>query len=169
MHGQGSLAPKLTPSVFLRFFLFVGLWLVISLGNLAQVPAGIIVAVAATWVSLRLFPSTEMRISLRHLGPFIARFLRQTAVAGVDVAWRALHPNLPLQTGFVTFPSSLPRGHAHSTFLTIASLLPGTLPAGTDRNGAVRIHCLDISQPVVAELSSDEDLFLRTLGGAPHD
>jgi multicomponent Na+:H+ antiporter subunit E len=169
MHGQGSLAPKLTPSVFLRFFLFVGLWLVISLGNLAQVPAGIIVAVAATWVSLRLFPPAEMRISPRHLGPFIARFLRQTVVAGADVAWRALHPNLPLQTGFVIFPSNLPRGPARSAFLTIASLLPGTLPAGTDRNGAARIHCLDVTQPVVADLSADEDLFRRMLGGAQYD
>jgi multicomponent Na+:H+ antiporter subunit E len=169
MHGQGSLAPKLTASIFLRFLLFVTLWLIVSLGNLAQVPAGVIVAGIVTWVSLRLFPPAKTRISLRHFASFVARFLQQTAVAGWDVAWRALHPDLPLQTGFVTFPSSLPSGHAHSTFLTIASLLPGTLPTGTDRNGAVLIHCLDISQPVVAELSSDEDLFRRMLGGAPHD
>jgi multicomponent Na+:H+ antiporter subunit E len=169
MCGQGSLALKLTPSIFLRLLLFGGLWLIISPGNLAQLPAGIIVAGIATWVSLRLLPPTEMRISLRYLGPFIARFLRQTVVAGWDVAWRALHPDLPLQTGFVTFPSSLPRGHARSTFLTIASLLPGTLPAGTDKSGAVLVHCLDVTQPVVAELSSDEDLFWRTLGGTSHD
>jgi hypothetical protein len=73
-----------------------------------------------------------------HISPwqpvkFAVRFFRQTFVAGMDVAWRALHPNLPLQTGFVVFSSDLPHGPARTTFLTIASLMPGTLPAGTDK------------------------------------
>jgi multicomponent Na+:H+ antiporter subunit E len=169
MRGQGSLAFILTPSILLRFLMFVGLWLVISLGNLALAPAGIVVAAMATWVSLRLLPPAKVRVSPTHLWPFVARFFWQTVIAGWDVAWRALHPDLPLRTGFVTFPSSLPCGHARNTFLTIASLLPGTLPVRTDENGAVLVHCLDISQPVVADLSSNEDLFRCMLGEASHD
>jgi multicomponent Na+:H+ antiporter subunit E len=164
MTGRSTLAPDATRSALLRSSVFLGFWLVASLGNLAQLPAGILAAAAATWVSFRLLPPASAHISPWHLARFAVRFFRQTAVAGVDVAWRAFHPNLPLQPGFVVFPSELPHGSARTTFLTIASLLPGALPAGPDRSGGLLIHCLDVKQPVVSELTFDEDLFKRALG-----
>jgi multicomponent Na+:H+ antiporter subunit E len=95
---------------------------------------------------------------------FALRVFRQSILAGVDVAWRALDPRLPLHTGFVAYPSRLPAGRGRSAFCTLASLLPGTLPVATDQTGALLIHCLDIDQPVVAQLTEDEGLFRRALG-----
>ncbi len=41
----------------------------------------------------------------------------------------------------------------------------GTLPTGTDEQGALLVHCLDISQPVAANLRAEERLFIRAFGG----
>ena len=57
------------------------------------------------------------------------------------------------------------QGTAQSAFCTMTSLLPGTLPCGTDASGAVVIHCLDVTQPAVAQLAAEEASFVRALGG----
>ena len=41
---------------------------------------------------------------------------------------------------------------------------PGTLPTGTDDHGALLIHCLDVDQPIAANLATEETLFIRALG-----
>jgi multicomponent Na+:H+ antiporter subunit E len=42
--------------------------------------------------------------------------------------------------------------------------MPGTLPTGTNEEGALLVHCLDTSQPVAANLSAEELLFMRAVG-----
>ena len=46
----------------------------------------------------------------------------------------------------------------------LVRLLPGTLPAGSDDDGALLIHCLDVEQPVADNLSAEEVLFSRMIG-----
>lgn len=152
-----------------RGAMFLALWLVLSLGNPADLPAGIVTAIAAAWTSLYLLPPSATRLSPLALTAFALRFFRQSILAGVDVAWRALDPRLPLRTGFVTYPSRLAPGPARTAFCTLESLLPGTLPVGSDRSGALLVHCLDTDQPVVAQLTEDEALFQRTLGAKRDD
>ncbi len=43
--------------------------------------------------------------------------------------------------------------------------MPGTLPTGIDDHGALLVHCLDIGQPVAANLKAEERLFIRAVGG----
>jgi len=81
------------------------------------------------------------------------------------VAWRALNPRLRLHPGLVACPVRLPPGGERSAFCALSSLMPGTLPTGTDEHGALLVHCLDISQPVAANLAAEERLFIRTVGG----
>ncbi len=104
------------------------------------------------------------RFSPLALLTFALRFFSQSVLAGIDVAWRALDPRLPLRLGFVVYPTRLAHGAARSTFCTVASLLPGTLPAASDDSGALVIHCLDVDQPVVGSLAVDENLLTRALG-----
>ena len=144
-------------------------WLTLSLGNPADLPAGIVTAIAATWTSLRLLPPRTSRVSLLALVTFALRFLRQSIAAGIDVAWRALDPRLPLRTGFIAYRPRLPVGPGRNAFRTVASLQPGTLPVGSDPNGMILIHCLDTNQPVLAQLRADEDLFRRALGAERGD
>jgi multicomponent Na+:H+ antiporter subunit E len=143
---------------------FLAFWLILIGGpDPADRPAGIVAIVVATWASLRLLPPGGARVSPAALIGLALRFVRQSFVAGVDVAWRALDPRLPLRPGFVVYPARLPPGPALDAFCTLTSLAPGTLPAGTTESGAIVIHCLDVDQPVAAHLATDEQLFTRAL------
>jgi multicomponent Na+:H+ antiporter subunit E len=42
------------------------------------------------------------------------------------------------------------------------SLLPGTVPTGSAEGGLL-IHCLDVGQPVAAQLAEEEALFARVV------
>jgi multicomponent Na+:H+ antiporter subunit E len=98
------------------------------------------------------------------LAALALRFVRQSVVSGTEVAWRALNPRLQLHPGFVAYPLRLPSGGARSAFCALSSLLPGTLPTGTDENGALLVHCLDAGQPVAANLAEEETRFIWALG-----
>jgi multicomponent Na+:H+ antiporter subunit E len=132
---------------------------------LADIPVGIAAAAGAAWTSLRLLPlGAKSNLRLAPLAALGATFFRQSIVAGTDVARRALSPRLQLQPGFVLCPLRLPPGGERSAFCALSSLMPGTLPTGTDENGELIVHCLDIEQPVAASLSAEERLFIRALG-----
>jgi multicomponent Na+:H+ antiporter subunit E len=140
------------------------MWLMVSGPSLADLPVGLAAVAAATWLSLRLLPAGKSRPRPIFLAALALRFVRQSVVSGTDVAWRALDPNLSLRPGFVAYPLRLPPGGARSAFCALSSLLPGTLPTGVDENGALLVHCLDIDQPVAANLAEEETLFMRALG-----
>ena len=42
--------------------------------------------------------------------------------------------------------------------------MPGTLPTGANDEDKLLVHCLDIDQPVAANLSAEERLFIRAIG-----
>ena len=152
-----------------RAAVFLGFWLMLSGVDPAGLPAGAIAVAAATWTSLHLLPAGEWQLRPFALLGFVLRFLRQSVVAGVDVAWRALDPRMPLQPGFVRCPLRFPPGAACNTFCTLTSLLPGTVPSGVDESGNLVVHCLDLRQPVVALLEEEEARLARVLGWGSSD
>lgn len=147
-----------------RGLAFLTFWLILSLGNPSDVPVGVLATLAATWASLRLLPPGPSRLSFLALMAFALRFLRQSVLAGIDVAWRAFDPRMPLRTGFIAYRSQLRSGPGWNAFCTLESLLPGTMPVGSARGGVLLFHCLDTDQPVVAQVTRDEELFRRALG-----
>ena len=130
----------------------------------ADLPVGLLAAGAATWVSLHLLPATHLRLRLWPLAAYVLHFLGQSVRSGVQVARLALQPSMPIRPGFVTWRGRLASDSARSTFCALASLLPGTLPTGSDEQNALLIHCLDLGQPVAAELAREEALFSRMIG-----
>ena len=158
--------PAMSRPAVARVIGFFVLWIMLTGGNPADLGTGAVTALAATWASLRLLPPGTNRVPPVALIGLTLRFLRQSVVAGVDVARRALDPRLPLHPGFVVYPVGLPRGPARNMFTTLMSLLPGTVPTGSDEKGGLLIHCLDVEQPVAAQLASEERLFVRAMGGA---
>lgn len=147
-----------------RAAFLLAFWLMISGRDIADIPVGLAAVAAATWTSLRLLPAGESRTRPFALAALALRFMRQSVVSGLEVAWRALDPKLPLRPGFVAYPLRIPPGGTRSAFCAFSSLLPGTLPTGTDDNGVLLIHCLDVGQPVAANLAVEETLFMRALG-----
>lgn len=141
---------------------FLCLWLVLADAALDDIPAAAVAVAAATATSLRLLEPGTSRRSLRAIFQLAFLFLYHSIVAGVDVARRALDPGLPLRPGFVTYPTRLPGGQRRNVFTTLTSLLPGTVPTG-EENGQIVYHCLDVGQPVVAELAAEEGALVRAL------
>ena len=156
----------LTRPIVLRAVGFFVLWIMLSGGNPADLVAGAAAVLAATWASLRLLPPGTSRVRPVALAELSFRFLRQSVVAGADIARRALDPRLPIHPGLVVYPVGLSLGPARNICTTLMSLLPGTVPTGSDKSGSLLIHCLDVKQPVVAQLAADEALLVRAMGGA---
>jgi multicomponent Na+:H+ antiporter subunit E len=147
-----------------RAVVFLGLWLALEGADPAGLPIAVATALAATWISVRLLPPGSWRPQPVALVGLALRFVRQSVVAGADVAWRALDPRLPLRPGFVTHRAELPSGVVRSIFWALTSLQPGTVPSGADESGAEIVHCLDLDQPVAAQLAVEEALLGRALG-----
>ena len=159
----------LSRSTVVRAVGFFVLWMVVAGGDLADLAVGAVAALAATWASLRLLPPGGSRVRPAALARLALGFLRQSVVAGVDVARRALDPRLPLHPGFVVYPVGLPPGPARNMFTALMSLLPGSVPTGSVENGGLLIHCLDVEQPVARQLAAEEALFARVIGGSDSD
>ena len=157
-------APRLARVAAGRAVLFLAFWLMIAGYKPADLPVGLITAAAATWASLRLLPPVKVQLRLLSMATFVLHFLRQSVSSGIEVAWRAFSPRLSLDPGFVVYPCRLRSAGSRSAFCAVSSLLPGTLPTGSDENGALLVHCLDISQPVAANLAAEEALFSRAIG-----
>jgi len=155
--------------VVLRAIGFLVLWLVLAGFNPGDLPAAAVAVAAATWTSLRLLPPTGSRLSLPGIARLALHFPRQSLMAGIDIARRAFDPRLPLRPGFVTVSLRLPPGMRRDAFCAFASLLPGTLPTDTNDDGTLLVHCLDVGQPVAAQMAADELVFARTLGDRPAD
>jgi multicomponent Na+:H+ antiporter subunit E len=143
---------------------FLLLWLVLAGFDWADLPAIVLAVGGATWASLRLLPPCGRRISVVGLAVMAVRFPYQSVVAGVDVAVRALAPQMRLKPGFVTVKLQLPQGIARDGFAAFASLMPGTLPVDRAENGALLVHCLDTDQPVAAQMAAEAARFARAIG-----
>lgn len=152
-------------SFLMRTAVLFGFWIVLAGIKPVDLAAGLLAAMVAAAASLHVFPPTARRRRPFFIIRLALRFLYQSVVAGVDVAWRALHPALPLRPGFVTFESQLPEGDLRAGFCTVTSLLPGTLPVGQDESGRLLIHALDTTRPVAEQLRQEEALFARATGG----
>ena len=145
------------------FFL---LWLAVAGLKRADLPVGVAVAAAAAWASVVLAPPSGGRLNGSATLSYLAHFLRLSLVSGLDVARRALSTTPDLNPGMVEVRLRQPAGFARNAFSGIASLLPGSLLTGFDREDEQRayVHALDVRLPVAAELAAEEAAFLRTLG-----
>jgi multicomponent Na+:H+ antiporter subunit E len=152
------------PAAVVRFLVFLGLWIVLSGADLKAIPVGIGAAALAAWISLGLLPPERYRLRLWLLAALPFRFVWQSVVAGFDVARRALDPRLPLRPGFVAYPVRLPPSPARNLFCTLSSLLPGTLPTGLNEAGMLVVHCLDVEQPVIEQMTIEETKLIQILG-----
>jgi multicomponent Na+:H+ antiporter subunit E len=165
MSGTMDSEPNMRRAIIARASGFLLFWLILSGAQLGDLPMGMAAAAVATWASLRLLPPGPGHVRPVAMAWLALRFLRQSIAGGIDVAWRALDPRLPLRPGFVVYRPRLSPGTARSAFCTLTSMLPGTLPCEPDGNGALTIHCLDVGQPVTEQLAAEEGMLVQALGG----
>lgn len=163
--------PRAWRAILVRGAGYFLLWMIMAGGQPANIAPGLGAAVLATWISLVLLPPDPALANIRPLAVLrlAVRFVWTSVVAGLDIARRAFSPSLPLKLGYLHYPVGLPPGTSRNLFASVTSLMPGTLPAGTDESGRLIYHCLDVEQPVLQELGQEEAQLVAALGAAPDD
>lgn len=147
-----------------RALAFLGLWLVISGFSTSDLVVGLAVAVIAAFSSARLLPCAGFRLNLLACVEMVLGLPLQIAVAGIDIARRALHPDLPLSPGFIEYTSHFPEGVSRNAFTALVSMQPGSVPIAGHKGGDFMIHCLDDTRPVGAAVAADEARLSRAFG-----
>jgi multicomponent Na+:H+ antiporter subunit E len=146
-----------------RFLLLFGLWVVLTLNDPSAWIVGALAAAAATGISLRLMPTRGHELRLFKALTLLPGFLWRSLLGGVDVAWRAFHPRMPLRPKWIRYPVRLPSGGPRVSLGNELSLMPGTLAAGTVGN-VLLVHCLDGTQPIEAQIAAEEARIAGSIG-----
>jgi len=116
-------------------------WLALTGAEPDALVPGLVVTIAAVWLSLRLLPARSPLVVWR-LALHLPRFVAGSVSGGLDVARRAFSPSLPLNPGWLEVPCDLPDG-ARAALGGELSLMPGTLAAGSDGDRLL-VHVLDV-------------------------
>lgn len=144
-----------------RTLMFALLWWILTEGDLNSWLVGAPVVVMAALASAALLPPVSW--SLSGIVLFIPFFLLRSLYGGVDVAMRALHPQVPISPGVFEHRWRLPPGLPRVFMADTVSLLPGTLSTGLD-DEHLRVHVLDQSGDYISELSVVEEKVARLFG-----
>lgn len=156
---------SLTSGFFRRAAALFALWVVVNGSGAADLPVGVVAAGLGSWASLVLAPGGQARLRPLAIARLVLRFPYQALRAGIDVAWRALAPGLPIRPGLIVHDTQLEPGSMRAAFATYASLLPGTVPVGPAPDGrGLLIHALDAGPAAAASLAHEEALFARGVG-----
>lgn len=154
MKSSAMTSAKRVKLVLMRSALFFLLWWALTEGEGGGWFA-LPVVLLATSASLALSPAGSLHWRATGLFGFVFFFLRESLRGGIDVAWRALHPHLPIAPVMFDYRLRLPAGSARMLMASTVSLLPGTLSA--DLKGALlRVHALDGRLPIADALKALE-------------
>jgi multicomponent Na+:H+ antiporter subunit E len=113
------------------------LW--IALNGFERLPIGLLAAAAGGALAGALASERPYRWRPLRLVGFVGFFLAESFRGGVDVASRALRPEMPIQPAFRWFRHGLPAGQPRTLLVSILSLLPGTLSADLVDDGATLV------------------------------
>ena len=145
-----------------RSALFLFVWWVLTDGSVSSWQIGVPAVLLATIASLALTPpSSLVWIEFLRFVPF---FLSRSLLGGLDVAWRALHPRIPIAPDLVVCELRLPPGLARVFMANTVTLMPGTLSASIERN-ILTVHVLNRRSGLREELRAVEERVARVFGG----
>jgi multicomponent Na+:H+ antiporter subunit E len=140
-------------TIIVRGALFALIWYILSGGAVASWWIGLPAVVLAFFTSTALLPPKT--IVLHQFLKFMPFFLKRSLLGGVDVAWRAFKPTMPIDPDLIEYSTRLPKGLPQVFMANTISLLPGTLSAAFDQN-VLRVHVLDVQSDFLSELEDVE-------------
>lgn len=148
-------------SIVIRASLFSVIWWILADGDVSSWWIGVPAVSLAVSASIALVPPVSL--VWHELFRFVFFFLTRSLMGGVDVAWRACHPGMPIAPDLVDYPLRLPTGPLQVYMVNTVNLLPGTLSAELD-HGILRVHVLDRHKDFAAELEAVEQGLARMFG-----
>lgn len=123
------------------FVLLLVIW--VALDGTGSLVVGIGFALLGATAGAWLAPGLAYPWRPLRLAGFTLYFLAQSLRGGLDVAWRALHPALPIEPRFCEHELRLGPGLPRTAFVSIVSLLPGTLSVVVDAaHDRLTVHTL---------------------------
>lgn len=141
------------PTVVSRVLLFSLLWWALTDGTAGSWWIGAPAVAGAVIISVTLVP--PLGLVWREVMGFVPFFLWHSLKGGVDVAWRAFHPRMPITPELIEYPLRLPPGLPRVILVNTVSLLPGTLSAKLGGQ-VLKVHVLDSLGDFLAELEALE-------------
>lgn len=153
-------------SIAFRVLLFSSIWWILTDASLASWWIGLPAVLFAVIVSFALISPTNF--IWYEFFKFVIYFFMRSLIGGVDVAWRAFHPAVPIKPALVEYPLRLPPGLPQILMINTISLLPGTLVAERG-DGVLKIHALDVNGGFKTELEAIEKRVARVFAVSLND
>ena len=150
-----------TMSITTRALMYLLIWWALTDGTAASWWIGIPAVVFAVTISILLLPPVP--INVIEFVKFIPVFLSRSLLGGIDVAWRAYHPKMPVDPDLIEYPIRLPPGLPQVFMANTINLLPGTLSTTLDRN-TMKVHVLDRQKAFLNEIETVENSVARIFG-----
>ncbi len=136
-----DIPPSAWRSTALRVAVLGFIWWGLNPGVIQSWIIGAPSVLLAAWVGQRLSARSFWHISVPGLLRFLPFFLSASFRGGIDVAWRSVHPRLPIDPRLVPHRSRLPEGTSLRFLIVVISLLPGTLVADAEGT-TIKLHVL---------------------------
>lgn len=154
-------------SQILGFIIALAVWLMltwkIEINNIA---IGAVFSLLATMFFGELLTVTPERAlhPLRYLWflYYLPVFLWQMAKSNIDVAYRVLHPKLPINPGLIKIKTNLKSDISKALLANSLTLTPGSTTVDIIGDH-LYIHCIDVDRPVREEAEMFEKIIARVL------
>lgn len=138
-------------SKIVLFFVAFIVWCLLNwMPDYQHLTVGIFVAAIVAFITGDLFITRphNLKHPLRYWYFFVyylPTFLWECFKANLDVAYRVLHPTLPINPGIVKVKTSLKTDTALTFLANSITLTPGTMSVDIDKdNGFLYIHWIDV-------------------------
>ncbi|RKZ34712.1 Na+/H+ antiporter subunit E [bacterium] len=140
-----------------EFIMLFGIWLLLTWSLApAQVIAGVVVTLLVTGLAGDIFVFKASRafnpVRIFWMIVYIPYFLWYVVLANLDVAYRVIHPDLPIRPGIVKIQTSLNTDMAKTFLANSITLTPGTLTVDIKEN-ELYIHWIYVHGKDVKEWS----------------
>jgi len=137
------------------------LWLLFTFnGNIWQpdeITAGIIFSIIAGAITQKVAIKEYRSLSPKkwlYLIAYLPRFFYEMAKANFDVAYRVLHPKMPINPGIVKVKTKLKSEMGKAFLANSITLTPGTFTVDL-KDQYLYIHCINVRHTDVEEATKD--------------
>jgi len=150
----GRAAPRARDIVYLLLILFITWLMLTSSLHWQEVTTGAFLSLvlalflARSYARLGLPPLSITR--LWHLGVYFLVLFAEIVKANIDVAYRVLHPRLPINPGIVVIKTELSQDAAKVLLANSITLTPGTFTLDI-LGDTLLVHWIDVKSEDTAE------------------
>jgi multicomponent Na+:H+ antiporter subunit E len=128
---------------FNRLLLFLMLWGLLSEAILKNPVIAAIGIGSAALLSLHLWPRTPFKLNWSGLPNLVLHFLWSSLKGGIDIAYRAISPSMPLNPQFIRIESRLNNEAGVVLLIWMISLMPGTACINLKDKTHLSVHVVD--------------------------